>query len=277
MGGLAIIAAIAIMSVLLLLRSGASDSRIVAVLIFGAGMALVGFIDDYVKLRRRGAYGFPARYRVVLELLLSAGLAAYLLSSPAHRVIAGLTLPFPLAWMWAWPVFAVLVLFGTTNAVNLTDGLDGLAAGLVATCGVCLGLACGTLGEPELEFLSFAVAGAAAGFLWFNANPARIFMGDVGSTALGGLLGAIAVAARLEIFLALVGFIFVVEALSVIGQVVSFRTTGRRILKMAPLHHHLELSGWPEQTIVVRFWVLGACLAGLGVLVLNTLQAWPGG
>jgi len=190
---------------------------------------------------------------------------------PTKLIVPGLTLAFPTTWVWAWPLFAVFVLVGSTNAVNLTDGLDGLAAGLVAICGSILALACQRVGEPRLALLAFAVAGASAGFLWFNANPAQVFMGDVGSMALGALLGGIAVAARLEIFLALVGLIFVVEALSVIGQVVSFRTTGKRVLKMAPLHHHLELSGWAEQTIVVRFWVIGVCLACAGLLVLMLL------
>lgn len=271
MGGIAILTAIILVAVIVLLTLGEFNGRVAAILVFGAAMALVGFSDDYAKLVKRGPYGFKARYRIIVEVLLAVALVWYLSLQPAGRVVPGLTLAFPAAWAWAWALFGVFVLVGSANAVNLTDGLDGLAAGLVAICGSTLAVACHRVGEPQLALLAATVAGASAGFLWFNANPARIFMGDVGSMALGALLGGIAVAARLEIFLALVGLIFVVEVLSVIGQVVSFRATGQRILKMAPFHHHLELSGLAEQTIVVRFWVIGVCLACVGVLVLIAL------
>jgi phospho-N-acetylmuramoyl-pentapeptide-transferase len=266
MGGIAIVAAIVLAALVFLPAEGESNGQVAAILGFTVAMALVGFADDYAKLVKRGPYGFRARYRVVVEILLCVGLVWYLSLHSAHEVGQGMTPDLPPAWAWVWPVFAVFVLFGTANAVNLTDGLDGLAAGLVAICAAALALAGGLVHEP-VALLSLVVSGAAAGFLWFNAHPAKVFMGDVGSLGLGAALGAIAVAARIEFFLALVGFVFVVEALSVIGQVVSFRTTGKRILRMAPLHHHLELSGWPEQTIVVRFWVIGGCLAWIGLVV----------
>jgi len=271
MGGIAILTTIVVVAVVALLALGELGGRVAPILVFGAAMAFVGLSDDYAKLVKGGPYGFKARYRIIVEVLLAVALVWYLSLHPTKLVVPGLTVAFPTAWVWAWPLFAVFVLVGSTNAVNLTDGLDGLAGGSVAICGSILALACQRVGEPRLALLAFAVAGASAGFLWFNANPARIFMGDVGSMALGALLGGIAVAARVEVFLALVGLIFVVEVLSVIGQVVSFQATGRRILKMAPLHHHLELSGWAEQTIVVRFWVIGLCLACVGLVVLIAL------
>lgn len=269
MGGIAILVAVVLVALVALSVLGKLNGRIAAILAFAAAMALVGFGDDYAKLVKRGPYGFKARYRIIVEILLAAGLVWYLGSSPPDAVVAGLTIKFPTAWAWLWPIFAVFVLVGSANAVNLTDGLDGLAAGLVAICGVPLALACFGMGHEELALLALVVSGASAGFLWFNANPAKVFMGDVGSMGLGALLGAIAVAARVEMLFALIGLIFVVEVLSVIGQVISFRTTGKRILKMAPLHHHLELSGWAEPTIVVRFWVIGVCLAGVGLVVLS--------
>jgi len=269
MGGIAILGAIALIALVLAAARGGLGQRVVAILCFTGGMGLIGFVDDYCKFIKRGPYGFKARYRILTEVLAAVWLVWYLGSSPAVRLVPGLTLDFPLAW--AWTVFAVVVLVGSANAVNLTDGLDGLAAGLVAICSAALAVAAWTLGEREIALLVLGICGAAAGFLWFNAKPAQVFMGDVGSTGLGAALGAIAVAARVEIFYALVGLIFVIEALSVIGQVLSFRVTGKRILKMAPLHHHLELMGWPEQTVVVRFWVIGACLAVVGLFVLRLL------
>ena len=269
MGGIAILVAVVLVALVALSVLGKLNGRIAAILAFAAAMALVGFADDYAKLVKRGPYGFKARYRIIVEVLLAAGLVWYLGSSPADALVPGLTIEFPTAWAWLWPVFAVFVLVGSANAVNITDGLDGLAGGLVAICGVPLALACLGMGHGELGLLALVVSGASAGFLWSNANPAKVFMGDVGSMGLGALLGAIAVAARVEMLFALIGLIFVVEVLSVIGQVISFRTTGKRILKMAPLHHHLELSGWAEPTIVVRFWVIGGCLAAVGLLVLS--------
>ncbi|MGC9319810.1 MAG: phospho-N-acetylmuramoyl-pentapeptide-transferase, partial [Armatimonadota bacterium] len=175
------------------------------------------------------------------------------------------------ATTWGWWVFAAIVLLGSANAVNLTDGLDGLAGGLTALCGIGLAGGCWMLGHIDLALMALAVSGAAAGFLWLNAAPAKVFMGDVGSTGLGAALGGIAVAARVELLLALVGLVFVIETLSVIAQVVSFRLTGRRVLRMAPLHHHLELSGWEETTIVVRLWIIGTGLTATGLLLASAL------
>ncbi len=265
MGGIAFLAALVIVFASTVSIAGLSSSRVFYVLGFVLAMALVGFLDDYQKIRRGGAYGFGARSRIVVEIVFALVLAWLLATDGAASLASGLTLGFIPAAGWLWLTFAAFVAVGTANAVNLTDGLDGLAAGLVAVCAVALGVACVLTDQPDLALLSFAVAGVSLGFLWFNANPARIFMGDVGSLGLGAALGGIAIAARIEIVLLIAGFIFVAETLSVIGQVVSFKATGRRIFKMAPLHHHFELCGWSERTVVSRFWVVGACLAILGV------------
>ena len=160
-----------------------------------------------------------------------------------------------------------MVVVGSANAVNLTDGLDGLATGLMALCAVALSLVCWMLGQPELAFLSALVAGVCAGFLWFNTYPAQIFMGDVGSLGLGAVLGAIAVTAAIELVFAVLAAVFVLETLSVIIQVIWFQTTGKRVFLMSPIHHSLELRGWAEPQIVTRLWLLGALAAAIGVII----------
>jgi len=185
-----------------------------------------------------------------------------------------------------WVFFAVVVIVSATNAVNLTDGLDGLAIGSVMTVGVSLGIMAYLAGHAkiaaylripyvpesaELTVFLAALMGAAIGFLWFNSNPATVFMGDTGSLALGGIVGIVAVMIKKEIFLFIVGGVFVMEVLSVIIQVASFKIRGKRVFKMAPFHHHLELSGWPEQKVVVRMWILGIILAILGMSSLKIL------
>ncbi len=265
MGGIAFLVALVVVFAPTAGIAGLSSSRAFYVVGFVLAMALVGFLDDYQKIRRGGAYGFGARVRIIVEIALAVGLAWLLTADGALPDEAPMGLSFIPGVGWLWLTFAAFVLVGTANAVNLTDGLDGLAAGLTAVCAVALGVACMVTDQLDLALLSFAVAGVSLGFLWFNANPARIFMGDVGSLGLGAALGGIAIAARIEIVLLIAGFIFVAETLSVIGQVVSFKATGRRIFKMAPLHHHFELCGWSERTVVSRFWIVGACLAVLGV------------
>lgn len=267
MGGIAILAALVIMFALTPDFAGVLSNRAFYILGFVLAMALVGFLDDYQKIRRGGAYGFGARLRIVVEIVLAFVLAWALSTDGVVPVEPGLGFSFIPAAGWLWLAFAAFVLVGTANAVNLTDGLDGLAAGLTSLCALALGIACIVTDQLDLALLAFAVAGVSLGFLWYNAHPARIFMGDVGSLGLGAALGGIAIAARIEVVLLIAGFIFVAETLSVIGQVISFKATGRRIFKMAPLHHHFELSGWTEQTVVSRFWIVGACLAVVGVLI----------
>ncbi len=267
MGGLAIHAAVLILVLVLAVGMGGLSGKTWAVVGFIVGMALVGFIDDYEKLRRKTHYGFGARVRLALEFSFAALLVWYLSAQEPGRLVSGLTIASLPSASWLWAILAAVIAVGAANAVNLTDGLDGLAGGLTAICGIALAFGCWVIGEVELALLALAVAGASAGFLWHNAAPAKVFMGDVGSIGLGAALGGIAIAARVELLLALVGLVFVVETLSVIAQVVSYQTTGRRVLRMAPLHHHFELCGWAETAIVVRAWIIGACFALTGVLI----------
>lgn len=266
MGGLAIHASVLILAGIIAVGMGGLSGTTVAVLAFIVGMAFVGFIDDYEKLRRKTHYGFGARIRLVLEFGFAGLLVWYLGARQPEQMVSGLTVTSLASAGWLWKVLAAIVVVGAANAVNLTDGLDGLSGGLTALSGAGLAFGCWLIGEAELALLSLAVAGAAAGFLWHNAPPAKVFMGDVGSIGLGAALGAIAIAARVELLLALVGLVFVAETLSVIAQVVSYQTTGRRVLRMAPLHHHFELVGWEETAIVVRAWLIGACLAATGIV-----------
>lgn len=250
-GFLAAISAVAAAAGLLSIRE-----TLLAVLLMIA-FAAIGFVDDYLKFAKHSPYGWHARYRLPVEVVVASvfvGLIQMARPGPAEP-----------AAFWAYAL-GVFVVAGGANAVNLTDGLDGLAAGLVAIVGVALAAAAAVLGaSPAAIALAAIVAGGAAGFLWVNAQPAQVFMGDVGSMGLGAALCGIAVLMQVEIVFGVLAFIFVIEALSVIAQVASYQTTGKRILKMAPFHHHLEKSGWPEQRIVVRAWLLSA-LVGVGVV-----------
>lgn len=267
MGGLAIHGSFLIIAAIVSLFRLGLDGRAAAVILFLVGMAVVGLLDDYQKLRRRGAYGFGATVRLIFEFALAGLFVWYVGAHPAEPAIPGLALASLDPAGWWWRIIAAIVLVGSANSVNLTDGLDGLAAGLTALAGIALAGACLMLGHHDLALMALAIAGAAGGFLWFNAAPAKIFMGDVGSIGLGAGLGAIAIAARLEVLLVIVGFVFLVEMLSVVAQVVSFQLTGRRVLRMAPLHHHFELVGWAETTIVTRLWVVGGAFAATALLI----------
>ncbi len=253
-------------------------------LTFGA----VGFYDDYLKVTRQTHAGFSGKIRFGIEALI-AGVACYFLMSLGREPFASsLTFPFfkdlvlPLGW--AFVLFGAFIIVGAGNAVNLTDGLDGLAIGPVMIAAGCFGVFSYVVGNAfltdylqlhyvagtgELAILCGAVIGAGLGFLWFNAPPASIFMGDTGSLALGGLLGSIAVATKHEVVLAIVGGLFVLEAVSVIVQVVSFKLTGKRVFRMAPLHHHFEQKGWTEPQIVIRFWIIAIVLALVGLSTLK--------
>ena len=253
-------------------------------LTFGA----IGFYDDYLKVTKQTHAGVSGKVRILIELLIAA-LACYFLSLLGRQPFASsLAFPFfkelilPLGWFFI--VFGSFVIIGAGNAVNLTDGLDGLAIVPVMIAAGCFGIFAWVVGNAvfsdylqlhfvpgtgELAVICGAVIGAGIGFLWFNAPPASIFMGDTGSLALGGMLGTIAVATKHEIVLGIVGGLFVLEAVSVIVQVVSFRLTGKRVFSMAPLHHHFEQKGWTEPQIVIRFWIISVVLALAGLSTLK--------
>jgi phospho-N-acetylmuramoyl-pentapeptide-transferase len=248
---------------------------------------LIGFLDDYLKVIKKQNRGLSGRAKLVSQTLVALVPAAWFYINPGFDTT--LTIPFfkqlqPNLGIWFIP-FAVFVIVGTANAVNLTDGLDGLAIGPVTIAAVFYMIFCYLAGNikiaaylqipyvrgvGELSIYLGALVGAGVGFLWFNAYPAQVFMGDVGALALGAALGTVALAAKQEVLLAIVGGLFVVEALSVILQVSFFKVSnGRRIFRMAPLHHHFELKGWPEPKVIVRFWIIAIIL---GLLSLSALK-----
>ena len=281
MGGLMILIA---MMISMLLWMDLTNPFVWACMAVTAGFGIIGFMDDFDKVTKRSHKGVSGKVRLLMEFIV-AGIASYLIVS---QISTNLYVPFvPLTYIPLGPfyyVFAAVVIVGAGNAVNLTDGLDGLAtmpviiaAGTFAIIAYLAGRAdyADYLGIPhvpragELAILCAGIMGAGLAFLWFNAPPAAVFMGDTGSLALGGALGAIAVAAHHEIVLAIVGGLFVLEAASVIIQVFWFKRTGRRIFRMAPIHHHFEQKGWAESTVVIRFWIVSIILAVIGLATLK--------
>jgi len=252
------------------------------------GFGAIGFIDDYLKVSRNSSNGISSKLKLLLQIVVGGG-AAFWISALSDPALANqLSIPFTKALMvdlgWFFVPFAVIVLVGASNGVNLTDGLDGLAtmpviiaAGTFAIIAYLVGnvVFAGYLqlqaisGAGELTVFLGALIGACLGFLWFNAPPAMVFMGDTGSLALGGALGTVAIIVKHELILALVGGLFVLETVSVIVQVISFKLTGKRIFRMAPLHHHYDENGWAEPTIVIRFWIIALVLALVGLASLK--------
>ncbi len=260
--------------------------RVILAVAVTAAYGLIGFLDDFSKLKHRNSRGVAARMKLFWQAAVALLFVLVLLLDP--NCSTSIELPFmkqslvlPLALYLA---FASLVVVGTSNAVNLADGLDGLAIGcttMIALCLLILSYLTGhkvladylliphVPGAGELTVFCGALAGASMGFLWYNSYPATVFMGDTGSLALGGAIGVVAVLIKKELLLVLVGGIFVMEALSVILQVASFKLTGKRIFLMAPIHHHFQLKGWPESKVTIRFWIIGAVLV---LLSLSTLK-----
>lgn len=263
MGGLLIVPAIAASA----LAVGGLKTHLLLAVAALVAFGLVGLVDDLVAIRRDRNLGFRARERLALQLALGMAfgwLAA--VRSPGATVLA-LPILGPVDLGAGYAVFAGLLIVGFANAVNLADGLDGLASGLVAVAALGLAILAAAAALPQAAALGAAMAGACFGFLRYNAHPARVFMGDVGSNALGAGLAAIAILARAELVLLLVGGVFVAEAASVMLQVAYFKMTGgRRIFRMSPLHHHFELIGWPEPVVVRRFHLAGAACLALGLL-----------
>jgi len=242
--------------------------RAVGVFLVALACALLGFADDYVKLVRRRSLGLRARTKLLVTIGISIGLW-YIAHEEAHlpSVLFLRFVDYHIDVGPLYPVVIYLVLAGTTSAVNLTDGLDGLAAGcaaivLLAFIGICF-----ISGAFELAMLAGCLVGACIGFLWYNAFPATIFMGDTGSLGLGGAIAGLAVMTKTEVLLILLGGIFVIEALSVVIQVVSFQTTRRRVFLMAPIHHHFELKAWSETKIILRFWIVASLFAAIGFTI----------
>ncbi len=301
MGGVLIVIATAVPT---LLWADLTSAYVLLALVAMLGFAAIGFADDYSKLRRKHNLGLTARSKLFLQILVSFGTGVTLLLMTVYGVYSTqLIVPFLkklhldlvihslLHHRYLWPLaflpfllFITVVIVGSSNAVNLTDGLDGLAIGCVVVAAGALTMVTYVSSHSrfatyldiqyiprvgELTILCGALVGASMGFLWYNAHPAEVFMGDVGSLALGGTIGVIAVIIKQEILLFFVGGVFAIEALSVILQVASFRLTGKRIFRMAPIHHHFELIGWSESKIIVRFWIAALVFA---LFALTTLK-----
>jgi phospho-N-acetylmuramoyl-pentapeptide-transferase len=283
MGGVVILTAILGST---LLWANLLNRYVWVVMLSTAGFGLIGMWDDWSKIKKRR--GLSARVKFLLQAILTLLLLQIVFWQARADWQPVLAIPFFKGWLvnlgWWWFPFAMLVVIGASNAVNLTDGLDGLAIGPIVMAGgafAVLAYLTGNFraadylkilnvrGAGELTVFCAALIGAAVGFLWFNCHPAEVFMGDAGSLALGGAVGMLAVLTKAELLLPLIGGLYVVEAGSVIVQVASYKATGRRVFRMAPLHHHYELSGWPEPKIVVRFWIVSFALA---LLALTTLK-----
>ena len=285
MGGVLILLAVSISTIL---WADITNAYVWAVLIVTVGFGLIGFVDDYKKLTKRSADGMSSRMKFGLQTVVGVIAVLWIQSITEPEIANGLVLPFSKALVldlgWFFIPFAIMVMVGASNAVNLTDGLDGLAivpsmiaAGVFSLIAYIVGNAVFTQylqlhfvpGAGELAIFCGAMVGAALGFLWFNAPPAMVFMGDTGSLAIGGALGAVSIVTKHEIVLAIVGGLFVLETVSVIVQVLSFKLTGKRVFRMAPLHHHFEQKGWPESTVVIRFWIIASILALAGLATLK--------
>ena len=285
MGGVLILLSVTVST---LLWADIRNGFVWIVLLVTLGFGALGLVDDYLKVSRRSSRGLSSRIRIIAETVAATAAALAVAWLTGGTLGTSLALPFfkdvliDLGWFFF--VFAAFVIVGTSNAVNLTDGLDGLAIGPIIVCAMTFGVVAylsghaiysGYLqlpavpGSGELAVLCGALVGAGLGFLWFNAPPAMIFMGDTGSLASGAALGTIAVVTKHELVLAVVGGLFVLETVSVILQIASFRLTGRRIFAMAPIHHHFERKGWSEATIVIRFWIIAAVLALIGLATLK--------
>ncbi len=284
MGGVLIVLAIVTAT---LLWQDPDNSYTWVLILTVVGFGAIGFIDDYLKIVRRDAEGIRAGFKFIGQIVLS-GLIVGILFLMRNEHTTLLYIPFlkspVLDLSYFYIPLSILLLVGYSNAVNFTDGLDGLAAGLVIFVGLTFAILSYLTGRVdwteyiqipfiknsgEITIMSLALVGACVGFLWFNTHPAEIMMGDTGSLSLGGLLGVIALILKKEVLLVIVGGVFVIEILTVIIQVVSFKLTGRRVFKMAPIHHHFELKGWKESKVVIRFWILGGLCALLGLSTLK--------
>ena len=284
MGGLMILVGLFVSS---LLWASLESPYVWIVLFVTAGFAAIGFYDDYLKVTKQSHLGFSGKSRLALEFAI-AFVACFAMMRTGAVGTTSLAVPFVNGYVvdlgWGFLLFGPFVIVAFGNAVNLTDGLDGLAIVPVMIGAATLGLIAYLVGSAvfarylilnhipaagELMVVCGALIGAGVGFLWFNAPPAQIFMGDTGSLALGGLLGAMAVTIKHEIVLAIIGGLFVMEALSVVVQVASFKLTGKRVFRMAPIHHHFEQLGWSEPQIVMRFWIIAFVLAMVGLSTLK--------
>lgn len=285
MGGLMILIS---MTISTLLWADLQNVYVWYALLVMVGYGAIGFADDYLKLTKRNPKGLPGKMKILAQisigLIATIGIMNALPDAINTHVAPPFIKDFFINLSWFFIPWSLFVMIGASNAVNLTDGLDGLAIVPVAIATACFGLICYLVGRvdysaylhiahvpgsAELAILCGALIGGAMGFLWYNAPPAAIFMGDTGSLAMGGFLGVISIITKHEIVLAIIGGLFVLETVSVIVQVASFKLTGKRVFAMAPLHHHFEKKGWSEPTVVIRFWIIAVILALIGLATLK--------
>lgn len=285
MGGVLILLALLVAT---LLWADLTNGYVWVALLVTLGFGAVGFADDYLKVTKRNTKGLPGKIKLLLEFAISLGGAWWAMSLTSGPLSTGVAVPFvkefliPLGLLFL--PWAMLVMVGASNAVNLTDGLDGLAIMPVMIAAACFMLIAYLVGNAvfsnylqihfirgsgELAVFCGAIVGAGLGFLWFNAPPAMVFMGDTGSLSMGAALGSVSVIVKHELVLVIIGGLFVLETVSVIVQVISFKLTGKRVFRMAPLHHHFEQKGWAEPTIVIRFWIIATILALIGLATLK--------
>ncbi len=286
MGGILILLSIVIPT---LLWANLASESVWIMLLVTIGLGILGFVDDYLRVVRRAQKGLLGRYKLLGQIAVGAAVGGFLvLTQPFGEMTTRTTIPFVkdsfLNLGLLYIPFVILVITGTSNAVNLADGLDGLATGMVIPPAIAFGVIAYVSGNAvfarylnipflegsgELTVYAGAFLGACLGFLWYNSHPAEVFMGDTGSLALGGSLGAMAILVKRELLLVIVGGLFVIETLSVMIQVLSYRWRGKRVFRMAPIHHHFELSGWHETKVVIRFWIVAILLA---LLTLSTMK-----
>ena len=271
-----------------LLWADLSNINILFCIYITVSFGLLGSFDDFKKIKYSNSSGISSKLKIILQILLAVIGVSLFVYYADFQDMTNLYFPFfknlVINLGWFFIPFSVFVIIGSSNAVNLTDGLDGLATVpviLVAACFAFISYVTGNIvfsnylqipyieGTGEISIFCGAIIGSCLGFLWFNAPPAKIFMGDTGSLSLGGSLGAIGIITKHEIVLAITGGLFVLEAVSVMVQVISFKLTGKRIFKMAPIHHHFEKKGWPESTVVIRFWIISIILAMIGLATLK--------
>ncbi|WP_459499767.1 phospho-N-acetylmuramoyl-pentapeptide-transferase [Bacillus sp. C1] len=267
MGGIVIYVSMMVTTLIMAIKFKQLGTEVSLLLLVTFGYGLIGFLDDYIKVVKKRNLGLTSKQKLIGQLVIA--IAFFVIAKgqgfDTHLMIPGTEMKFDL--QWAYFILVLFMLIGGSNAVNLTDGLDGLLSGTAAIAFGAFGVIAVAQNQYAVAIFCMAVVGAVLGFLVFNANPAKVFMGDTGSLALGGAIAAVAILLKQELLLVVIGGVFVMETLSVIIQVISFKTTGKRVFKMSPLHHHYELCGWSEWRVVVTFWSAGFLLAMLGIYI----------
>lgn len=267
MGGLAIIFAIVVSTLVMVFKFTEPTFKTYLLLLILVGFGLLGFLDDFIKVALKRNLGLTSLQKLIGQIVIAAIFYIVYMNQGLPTTVSIPLTDISIDLGWGYLLFVVFWLVGFSNAVNLTDGLDGLVSGTSAIAFGAFAILAWNIGEYEVAIFSVVVVGAVLGFLVFNAHPAKVFMGDTGSLALGGAIATVAILTKLEILLIIIGFVFVMETLSVIIQVISFKTTGKRVFKMSPLHHHYELSGWSEWKVVSTFWSVGLLCAILAIYI----------